>query len=298
MIVSIWFGSIRLSALFSVLSQDVEPQPNQQEHVGYEDDGVGPSRRQHRNQREGEHRRGEELQRVDWDVQQRPDVADYAGELKYRCRFVCFMVGQLQRSVARRKADKALSSETIIAFLEEVSSVNDKGEILFEKYTMGCKLALACSTESLTGMSIPVQLMSKGNVLELFDGIEGHKNVFQSLPEASILSTYISENKQVLSEEDLGGISELFTGHQATWEDGVVKLVHNPKRRGIGKSTPPTMSRHTCQQNVRRPCFHVLIPLKNSIPRPSLTLQLVLVHFVRNSFASCGEKPQEMEGSC
>jgi type I restriction-modification system DNA methylase subunit len=148
------------------------------------------------------------------------------------------MVGQLQRSVARRKLTR-LSSETIIAFLEDVSSVNDKGEILFEKYTIGCKLALACSTESLTGISIPVHLMSKGNVLELFDGIEGHKNVFQSLPEASILSTYISENKQVLSEEDLGGISELFTGHQATWEDGVVKLVHNPKRRGTGKIYTP-----------------------------------------------------------
>jgi len=148
------------------------------------------------------------------------------------------MVGQLQRSVARRKLTK-LSSETIIAFLQTVSAVNDEDEILFEKYTMGCKLALACSTESLTGLSIPVHLMSKGNILELFDGIEAHKNVFQSLPETSLLSTYISENKQVLSEEDLGGISELFTGHQATWENEIVKLVHNPKRRGTGKIYTP-----------------------------------------------------------
>ena len=170
------------------------------------------------------------------------------------------MVGQLQRSVARRKLTK-LSSETIIAFLQTVSTANDVGEILFGKYTMGCKLALACSTESLTGLSIPVHLMSKGNVLELFDGIEAHKNVFQSLPETSILSTYISENKQVLSEEDLGGISELFTGHQATWDDGVVKLVHNPKRRGTGKIyTPYDVTAHMSSS-----CSEALLSRSDSI---------------------------------
>ena len=43
----------------------------------------------------------------------------------------------------------------------------------------------------------------------------------------------------MISEEDLGGISELFSGHKAIWENGVVKLIHNKERRDAGKIYTP-----------------------------------------------------------
>ena len=65
------FGRGWFSFLQTVLPLHVEPEPCKQEHVGHEDDGVGPPGAVNTEIGEGvEHRRGEELQRVGGDVQQ------------------------------------------------------------------------------------------------------------------------------------------------------------------------------------------------------------------------------------
>jgi hypothetical protein len=148
------------------------------------------------------------------------------------------MVGQLLRSKARKKLT-SLSAKAIVAYLEAETNEEFSEMKLFKSYNDGLRLALAVSVEALTGESIPAELIGKGKVLELFVGIEDKHEQFAALEETSALKSYVIEHSSALAEEDLGGISELFTGHQATWVDGGIQLVHNPRRRGTGKIYTP-----------------------------------------------------------
>jgi len=152
------------------------------------------------------------------------------------------MVSQLQRSSARKRLTRLCSNVITERIQNETDSRTSKRK-LSEVYLSASRVALGVSVESLTKQPIPIELTEQGRVLSLFNAdlkaiVAAREQTTRSSTTNS-LCDFINENRRALSEEDLGGVSELFSGHQAIWKNGRVQLVHNPHRRGVGKIYTP-----------------------------------------------------------
>ena len=152
------------------------------------------------------------------------------------------MVSQLQRSFARKRLTK-LCSDTIIEIIQSETNSRTSKKKLAEVYLSASRVVLGVSVESLTKQPIPIELTEQGRVLSLFNSemkmIVAAREQTTRRSVMNSLCDFINENRRAISEEDLGGVSELFSGHQAVWENGTVQLVHNPQRRGAGKIYTP-----------------------------------------------------------
>ena len=116
---------------------------------------------------------------------------------------------------------------------------------------------MGVSVEALTRREIRNSATAKGRALSLFgpDISEIQKiRDDQCLSEAAhALIAFIESNRKSISEEDLGGVSELFSGHAASWTDDGIQLIHNPQRRGFGKIyTPYDVTDHICSKALKR----------------------------------------------
>ena len=152
------------------------------------------------------------------------------------------MVSQLERSSARKRLT-ALCSDVIIDIIQNNTTSRTSRKKVSEAYLSASRIALGVSVEALTKQQIPLGLTDIGCVLSLFnidlDAIITARDESTRSPTLKSLCDFIDEKRNVISEEDLGGVSELFSGHQAVWENGRVQLVHNPQRRGAGKIYTP-----------------------------------------------------------
>ena len=152
------------------------------------------------------------------------------------------MVSQLERSSARKRLT-ALCSDVIIDLVQNNTTSRTSRKKVSEEYLSASRIALGVSVEALTKQQIPLGLTEGGRVLSLFnadlDVIITARDKSTRSPTLKSLCDFIDEKRNVISEEDLGGVSELFSGHQAVWENGDAKLVHNPQRRGAGKIYTP-----------------------------------------------------------
>ena len=156
------------------------------------------------------------------------------------------MVSQLLRSKARKDLT-TLCANSIMDHIRTYTSPKSSIELMQREYISALNIILGNAVEAITGQKIPQHLVQKGQPLSLFEnGIEQIIQVEKSNYTQKV-QDYIKNNRKILTEEDLGGVSELFSGHQAIWENNDVQLVHNPARRDTGKIyTPFDVTEYMC----------------------------------------------------
>ncbi len=158
------------------------------------------------------------------------------------------MVSQLRRSSMRKRLT-SLCSSAIIDLLSVSTSPVNTAKIMQQKYLSALRITLGNAVEEISGQSLPSELTKGGEVLSLFKDDMSKIIESRNTESISIIRDFISRNQKYLSEEDLGGVSELFTGHKAVWLDDEVKLVHNPERRNAGKIyTPFDVTEYMCSK--------------------------------------------------
>jgi hypothetical protein len=156
------------------------------------------------------------------------------------------MVGQLERSAARKRLTE-LCSEAIIDIISVHTTPKTSKKKVLKQYLSAVKITLGNAVEAMTGKQIPLHLTENGCILSFFNGEV--ENIGNARSSKSIIEVkdFIKQKSDFLSEEDLGGVSELFSGHMAIWKDGEVILAHNPARRGAGKIyTPFDVTNYMC----------------------------------------------------
>jgi len=165
------------------------------------------------------------------------------------------VVEQLERSQVRKKLT-SLCSASIIEYME-TDIQNTSNPNLHQSYSSAVRVTLGVAVRSMMRCKITPKMLNKNESLSLFVGLSGKIEEYYSTndPNNSFTSIrrYIEKNHKIIVEEDLGGISELFTGHQAILNSGIIKLIHNPKRRGVGKIyTPFDVTEYMCKYSVRK----------------------------------------------
>ena len=149
------------------------------------------------------------------------------------------MVSQLQRSKARKQLTK-LCSNSIIQIISQITNDESSEKLMYDSYLLALKITLGVAVEGITGKEIPNQLSKPNKMLSFFNGsIDQISHYKSTLPSLNIVKSFIENNLNDIAEEDLGGVSELFTGHQAVWDNDQIKLIHNPNRRDAGKIYTP-----------------------------------------------------------
>ena len=156
------------------------------------------------------------------------------------------MVSQLERSAARKELTK-LCSMAILDYLATNTSPKSSTGELSETYQLAVNIVLGVAIETMTLKSIPEQLTESGRILELLENISHTIGTVKDQKSIEKIISFIKTNRKKLAEEDLGGVSELFSGHQAIWKNNEVELVHNPARRDAGKIyTPFDVTEYMC----------------------------------------------------
>ena len=163
---------------------------------------------------------------------------------------------QLERSFARKELTRKCS-KAIIHLVQHNTNSSSSQEKIYQAYISASRITLGVAVEALTDKEIPVELVSENQVLSLFNSdikqiINFRKESLKTPKDVKSLKIFIKKNRKTISEEDLGGISELFSGHKAIWENGVVKLIHNKERRDAGKIyTPYDVTEFMCYSIVK-----------------------------------------------
>jgi hypothetical protein len=156
------------------------------------------------------------------------------------------MVSQLERSAARKELTK-LCSRAILDYLAANTSPKSATSDLSRAYQLAVNVVLGVAIETMTLKSIPKQLTESGRILELLENISHTIDTVRRQKSIKQIISFIKINRKKLAEEDLGGVSELFSGHQAIWKNNDVELVHNPARRDAGKIyTPYDVTEYMC----------------------------------------------------
>ena len=156
------------------------------------------------------------------------------------------MVSQLERSAARKELTK-LCSRAILDYLATNTSSKSTTSELSETYQLAVNVVLGVAIETMTLKSIPKELTKSGQILALLGNISYSINTVKEQNSIKEIISFIKLNRKKLAEEDLGGVSELFSGHQAIWKNNDVQLVHNPARRDAGKIyTPFDVTEYMC----------------------------------------------------
>ena len=151
------------------------------------------------------------------------------------------MLNQLERS-SDRKFLTILCADSIVKYLENYVLKNPELKQLNDPYLRAVRVTLGVAVRSMTGLIITHEMVERNIQLSLFKGLsreidEYYNGIECGSEEFKIMRNYLEDNKKI-SEEDLGGISELFTGHSAIINprlDGKITMIHNPERRGVGK---------------------------------------------------------------
>ena len=99
----------------------------------------------------------------------------------------------------------------------------------------------------------------------------------------------------------MGGISELISGHYAIWENGQIKLTHNPSRRDVGKIyTPYDVTNYMCEfivSNMVSQSNSLEDLVKMKVLEPAIGSGAFLAQFVRTLYREARQK-WEITDSC
>ena len=131
-----------------------------------------------------------------------------------------------------------MCSKAIIDIISIYTTPKSSEKMMFKQYLTAVKVTLGHAVEEMTGKRLPGTWLKK-IVLSFFNNeVENIRNA-SGLKSIIEIKNFIREISDSLAEEDLGGVSELFSGHMAIWKEGEVVLTHNPARRGAGKIYTP-----------------------------------------------------------
>jgi len=156
------------------------------------------------------------------------------------------MVSQIRRSEARKKLTK-LCAMAIIDYVGSRTTPKNSLLSIEKQYLSGMKIALGVAVEGITGQKIPENLVEKDKILAFFNNELSNIETYGSTISFTNIRNFAEKNSLLLAEEDLGGVSELFSGHKAVWKDGEINLIHNPARRDAGKIyTPFDVTEYMC----------------------------------------------------
>ena len=162
------------------------------------------------------------------------------------------MVGQLERSAARKRLTD-LCSKAIKDFISIHTTPKTSEKKMLKNYLSATKIALGNALEAMICKPVPPHLAKKGDLLSFFAGVTEEIGKMRDVNSVIEIRDYVANNLGILSEEDLGGVSELFSGHIAVWKNGNVELTHNPARRDAGKIyTPYDVTDYMCNAVARK----------------------------------------------
>lgn len=152
------------------------------------------------------------------------------------------MPTQLQRSKCR-KALSRLCGEVIrdTVQLRLAEDCDTDLETLHQNISYGVMKIL---TEAYLGIDLNKEMIRDSPCLEIFQ--EADTGI--STNAETGLVKFVRENSEYIAPEDLGGISELLSGHSLKLEDNKIVFQNNPQRRGAGRIyTPYDVTEYMCK---------------------------------------------------
>ena len=156
------------------------------------------------------------------------------------------MTSQLRRSTTRKRLTE-LCAAAMIEYLSAHTTSQTPSEQMKHAYRIALKITLGNAVEAITNKKIPLNLTENGGVLSLFSGATEQIGNARGNEKVGKVRKYIQAKIEFLVEEDLGGVSELFSGHRALWIQNELELVHDPARRDAGKIyTPYDVTEYMC----------------------------------------------------
>lgn len=203
------------------------------------------------------------------------------------------MVLQVERSRAQKRLTR-LCRDLICTDLYPYIVRKQKESTRIKKYEIICKLIIKEISETLLGRRIQHDEIVNNKNLEFLFIPKKYRMI--SLEKTSILNLreFISQNREFVSPEMLGSISELFHGHKPALEKKTVELIFNPERRNSGKIyTPRDLTSHMCEQsltNILDACHSPKEVLSLNILDPSCGSGAFLLQACRRIFEYCNKR--------
>lgn len=152
---------------------------------------------------------------------------------------------QLQRSNCRKELSRLCGE--IIKDVALRRTLEDDTLDLDDLHKVISRGVLQILAEAYLGTEFGPASVKDTPCLDIFQNADkelGDENV-QSL------SSFVEKNRQQIAPEDLGGISELLSGHSLGLEDGYISFANNPQRRGAGRIyTPYDVTKHMCKESI------------------------------------------------
>lgn len=156
------------------------------------------------------------------------------------------MTSQIDRSKARRALTRS-SGDAVLAMISRFGSRDETD--LRDLYDRICRAVIRRLTEAYTSVQITDDMVRKNDDLEFLIPTVGQTKPMKDVPELDDLERYLARNISALTPEDLGGISELFSGHRVNWNNSEPKFDYDSTRRGAGRVyTPFDVTRYMCEQ--------------------------------------------------
>lgn len=152
---------------------------------------------------------------------------------------------QLQRSMCRKKLSR-LCGEVIKDVALQRILEDDKLDLdeLHQALSRGVLQILA---ETYLGTKFDDSTIMNTPCLEIF----GDADKDLGVERIQTLSSFVQENRDKIAPEDLGGISELLSGHSLTLNSETITFENNPQRRGAGRIyTPYDVTEHMCRESI------------------------------------------------
>ena len=152
---------------------------------------------------------------------------------------------QLQRSMCRKELSR-LCGEVIKDVALQRILEDDKLDLdeLHQALSRGVLQILA---ETYLGTKFDDSTIMNTPCLEIF----GDADKDLGVERIQTLSSFVQENRDKIAPEDLGGISELLSGHSLTLNSETITFENNPQRRGAGRIyTPYDVTEHMCRESI------------------------------------------------
>ena len=203
------------------------------------------------------------------------------------------MVLQVERSKAQKRLIR-LCRDLICTDIYPHIARKQKEATRIKKYEIICKLIIKEISEVLLGREILYDEIVKNKNLAFLFVPKRYKMI--SLENDSILSLrkFVLQNRDFVSPEMLGSISELFHGHKPAIENNSVHLIFNPERRNSGKIyTPRDLTSYMCKQSLiglLDACHSPKEVLELKILDPSCGSGAFLLQACRTIFEYCNKR--------
>ena len=158
------------------------------------------------------------------------------------------MVSQLARANSRRVLARLFGE----AVLEYLSGIDDDIDFdIVASYEKTCRRLTRSMVEAYISREISDEEIEENPDLEFLKPTRCPTDFLADSPKVKIALSFLEENLTVITIEDLGGISELFSGHRVARGDSSTFFQNNEDRRGFGRIyTPFDVTLHMCEESI------------------------------------------------